>query len=160
MQKVQPIPAGFHSVTPHLVIKGAGKALEFYTKVFGAQEISRMPGPDGSSIMHAEIKIGDSMVMLNDECPEMGARGPLSIGGSPVTIHLYVDDVDAVCRKALAAGAVITMPVADMFWGDRYGKFLDPFGHHWSVATHLKDLTPAEMQQAAAAALCAPPSAT
>ena len=151
------IPEGYHSVTPHLVIKGAGKAIEFYKKAFGAQELHRMPGPDGASIMHAAIKIGDSMIMLNDECPEMRALGPQSIGGSPVTIHLYVDDVDAVVRNALAAGAIPTMPVADMFWGDRYGTLVDPFGHHWSIATHLKDLTPEEMQQAAAAAFSAPP---
>ena len=113
------VPAGFHSVTPNLVVKGAGKAIEFYKKVFGAQELSRMPGPDGTTIMHAEIKIGDSIVMLNDEFPQMGARGPQSLGGSPVTIHLYVDDVDAVFAKATAAGATTTMPVADMFWGDR-----------------------------------------
>ena len=150
------VPAGFHSVTPNLVVKGAGKAIEFYKKVFGAQELSRMPGPDGTTIMHAEIKIGDSIVMLNDEFPQMGARGPQSLGGSPVTIHLYVDDVDAVFAKATAAGATTTMPVADMFWGDRYGQLTDPFGHHWSIGTHMKDLTSQEMQQAAAAAFSAP----
>lgn len=150
------IPAGFHSVTPHLIVKGAGKAIEFYKQVFGAQELHRMPGPDGATIMHAEITIGDSIIMLNDECPEMRALGPQAIGGSPVTIHLYVDDVDAVVQRALAAGAIPTMPVADMFWGDRYGTLTDPFGHHWSIATHVKDLTPDQMQQAAAAAFAAP----
>ena len=141
------IPSGMHSVTPHLVCAGAANAIEFYKKAFGAEEQARLPGPDGK-IMHAAVKIGDSTVMLVDEMPEWGSLGPKSLKGSPVTLHLYVKDVDAFVQRAVAAGAKVTMPVADMFWGDRYGKLEDPFGHHWSVATHTRDLTAAEMQQA------------
>ena len=147
MQKAKPIPEGMHSVTPHLVCAGAASAIEFYKKAFGAVEAGRLPGPDGR-IMHAAIRIGDSTVMLVDEMPEWCALGPKSLKGSPVTIHLYVDDVDAVVARAVKAGAKITMPVEDQFWGDRYGKLEDPFGHHWSVATHLRDVSPGEMQKA------------
>ena len=147
MPAVKPIPDDMHSVTPHLVCAGAADAIEFYKKAFNAVEAGRLPGPQGK-LMHAMIRIGDSPVMLVDEMPEWGSFGPKSLRGSPVTIHLYVEDVDAVVARALAAGAKITMPVADMFWGDRYGKVEDPFGHHWSVATHIRDVSPAEMQQA------------
>ena len=147
MQKAKSIPAGMHSVTPHLICAGAAKAIEFYQKAFGAVEEARMPAPDGR-IMHAAIRIGDSTVMLVDEMPEWGALGPKSLKGSPVTIHLYVDDVDGFVARAVKAGAKVTMPVADQFWGDRYGKLEDPFGHHWSVATHVRDVTPDEMQKA------------
>ena len=147
MPAVKPIPDDMHSVTPHLVCAGAADAIEFYKKAFNAVEAGRLPGPQGK-LMHAMIRIGDSPVMLVDEMPEWGSFGPKSLRGSPVTIHLYVEDVDAVVARALAAGAKITMPVADMFWGDRYGKLEDPFGHHWSVATHIRDVSPAEMQQA------------
>ena len=147
MQKAKPIPEGMHSVTPHLVCAGAASAIEFYTKAFGAVEAGRLPGPDGR-IMHAAIRIGDSTVMLVDEMPEWGALGPKSLKGSPVTIHLYVDDVDACVARAVQAGAKVTMPVADQFWGDRYGKLEDPFGHHWSVGTHIRDVGREEMQQA------------
>lgn len=147
MPAVKPIPDDMHSVTPHLVCAGAVGAIEFYKKAFNAVEAGRLPGPQGK-LMHAMIRIGDSPVMLVDEMPEWGSFGPKSLRGSPVTIHLYVEDVDAVVARALAAGAKITMPVADMFWGDRYGKLEDPFGHHWSVATHIRDVSPAEMQQA------------
>ncbi len=139
----KPIPEGFHTVTPHLIINGAGKALEFYKKAFGAEEIFNMPGP-GGKVMHAEIKIGDSHIMLNDEFPDYGSFGPKAGGGSPVTIHLYVNNVDSMMERAVNAGAKVTMPVADMFWGDRYGKLEDPFGHHWSIATHKEDVSPAE----------------
>jgi PhnB protein len=146
-QSVKPIPEGMHTVTPHLVCAGAGAAIDFYKKAFGATETSRMPGP-GGKLMHASIRIGDSAVMLVDEMPEWGSLGPKALKGSPVVIHLYVDDVDAFTARAVAAGAKVTMPVADMFWGDRYGQLEDPFGHRWSVATHVRDVSPADMQQA------------
>jgi PhnB protein len=141
------IPQGMHSVTPHLVCADAAKAIEFYKQAFGAQESARLPGPDGR-LMHAAVKIGDSQVMLADEMPEWGSLGPKALKGSPVTIHLYVDDVDAVVERAVKAGAKVTMPVADQFWGDRYGKLEDPFGHHWSVATHVRDVGMEEAQKA------------
>ena len=146
-QSVNPIPEGMHTVTPHLVCAGAGAAIDFYKKAFGATETSRMPGP-GGKLMHASVRIGDSAVMLVDEMPEWGSLGPKALKGSPVVIHLYVDDVDAFTARAVAAGAKVTMPVADMFWGDRYGQLEDPFGHRWSVATHVRDVSPADMQQA------------
>lgn len=149
--KVKPIPEGFHSVTPHLVCAGADKALEFYKKAFGAEEICRMPGPDGKSIMHAEMRVGDSIVMLCEEYPGM-CRGPASLGGSPVTLHVYVTDTDAAFKRALGAGAQVVMPPQNMFWGDRYGKLKDPFGHEWSLATHVEDVPPEEMGKRAAAA--------
>jgi uncharacterized glyoxalase superfamily protein PhnB len=141
------IPQGMHSVTPHLVCAGAAQAIEFYKQAFGAEEGARLPGPDGR-LMHASVKIGDSQVMLVDEMPEWGALGPKSLKGTPVTIHLYVEDVDALVARAVKAGAKVTMPVADQFWGDRYGKLEDPFGHHWSVATHVRDVSMEEMQDA------------
>ena len=147
MKPVKPVPDDMHTVTPHLVCAGAAAAIDFYKKAFNAVEGGRLPGPDGR-IMHALIRIEGSAVMLVDEMPEWCAFGPKSLKGSPVTIHLYVPDVDAVVARAVAAGAKITMPVADMFWGDRYGKIEDPFGHHWSVGTHIRDVTPEEMQQA------------
>ncbi|MGH8177093.1 MAG: VOC family protein [Steroidobacter sp.] len=143
----KPIPDGMHSLTPHLVCAGAAAAIEFYKKAFNAVEEMRLPGP-GGKLMHAMVRIGDSPLMLVDESPEWGALGPKTLKGSPVTIHLQVDNVDAVVEQAVAAGAKITMPVADMFWGDRYGVLEDPFGHHWSVATHMRDLSPGEIQQA------------
>jgi PhnB protein len=145
----KPIPEGMRSITPHIVCAGAAEAIEFYKKAFGAVEISRLPG-DGGKLMHAEIRIGDSVVMLVDESPEWGMIGPKSLKGSPVTIHLYVDDVDAVVQQAVQAGAKVTVPVEDMFWGDRYGKLEDPFGHQWSVATHLREVSPEEIKQAMA----------
>ncbi|MBV9107457.1 MAG: VOC family protein [Verrucomicrobia bacterium] len=144
-RQIKPVPEGFHTITPHLVVKGASQAIEFYKKAFGAEELTRLPGPDGKSIMHAALKIGDSQLFLVDEYPEMGCKGPESGGKSPVTIHLYVQDVDSVFNGALAAGAQQIMPLADMFWGDRYGKLVDPFGHEWSLATHKEDLTPEEI---------------
>ena len=147
MPPVKPIPEGMRTVTPHLVCAGAADAIEFYEKAFGAVEMARLPGPQGK-LAHAMIRIGDSVVMLVDEFPEMDARSPKSLNGSPVTIHLYVDNVDATVERAVKAGAKITMPVADMFWGDRYGRLVDPFGHHWSVGTHLRDVSMEEAQQA------------
>ena len=145
----KPIPEGMHSLTPHLICNGAAAAIEFYKAAFGAVELTRVPGP-GGKLMHASVRIGDSALMLVDEAPEWEMFGPTALKGSPVTIHLYVKDVDATVAQAVAAGARVTMPVADMFWGDRYGTLEDPFGHRWSVATHTQDLTPEELQQAAA----------
>lgn len=147
MSKVKAVPDGMHTVTPHLICAGAADAIEFYKKAFGAVEEGRLPGPNGR-IMHAMIRIEGSAVMLVDEMPEWGALGPKSLKGSPVTIHLYVSDVDATVERAVKAGAKVTMPVADQFWGDRYGKLEDPFGHHWSVGTHIRDVGREEMQQA------------
>ena len=147
MPKIKPVPEGMHTVTPHLVCAGASEAIEFYKKAFNAVEEGRVAGPQGK-LMHAIIRIGDSGVMLVDEFPEWGSVGPKSLKGSPVTIHLYVENADAFIKRAVDAGAKITMPLADMFWGDRYGKLEDPFGHHWSVATHIRDVTPEEMQKA------------
>ena len=141
------IPDGMHTVTPHLICANASAAIEFYKKAFNATETSRLPGP-GGRLMHASLRIGDSAVMLVDEMPEHGALGPKSLKGSPVAIHLYVEDADAAAAQAVAAGAKLTMPVTDMFWGDRYGQLEDPFGHRWSIATHVRDVTPAELQQA------------
>ncbi len=148
----KPIPDGYTTVTTHLIAKGAGAAIDFYKKAFGAEELMRIPGPDGKSVMHAEMKIGNSIVMIADEFPDYGCVGPKTLGGSPVTIHLYVSDVDAAYKKAVDAGATASMPVTDMFWGDRYGKLTDPFGHHWSVATHVEDVAPEECAKRMAAA--------
>jgi PhnB protein len=146
--QVKPIPDGMHTVTPHLICAGAADAIDFYKKAFNAEEIGRMMGPQGK-LLHGLIRIGDSKVMLVDEFPDWGSFGPKSLQGSPVTIHIYVENVDAFVARAAAAGAKITMPLQDMFWGDRYGKLEDPFGHQWSVATHVRDVSPDEMQQAA-----------
>jgi PhnB protein len=151
-----PIPTGSHTITPHLIIKGAARAIEFYKRAFGAEELCRIPvsGPDGEvKIMHAAVKIGDSRVFVVDEFPERGGSGPGS--SSPVTMHLYVTDADASFAPAVEAGAKVAMPLANMFWGDRYGKLIDPFGHHWSIAEHLEDLTPEQMQQRMTAAMAA-----
>lgn len=147
MPQVKPIPEGMHSVTPHLVCAGAADAIEFYKKAFGAVEVARLPGPDGK-LMHAMVRVGDSAIMLVDENPQYGMLGPKALKGSSVTIHLYVDDADACVARAVKAGAKVTMPLDDMFWGDRYGKLEDPFGHHWSVATHVRDVSREEMQKA------------
>jgi uncharacterized glyoxalase superfamily protein PhnB len=151
---VKRIPEGCHTVTPHLVVRGAAQAIEFYQKAFGARELGRHPGPSGK-IMHAEVQIGDSRVHLNDEFPEMGSCAPPTLGGTPVVIHLWVEDVDAVFNRAVQAGAQVVMPVADMFWGDRYGLLQDPFGHRWSLASHLRDLTPEQIAAAGAGAMAA-----
>lgn len=151
--KPKPIPEGMHSLTPHLVCAGAADAIEFYKKAFGAKEGGRLAGPDGR-LMHAHLTIGDSSLMLVDEMPEWKCLGPKALGGSPVTIHLYVEDVDAVVAQAVAAGAQLTMPVADMFWGDRYGQVVDPFGHKWSIATHVRDMSPDEIAKGAKDANC------
>ena len=142
----KPIPEGMHSLTPHLVCAGAAEAIDFYKRAFNAIEQARMPGPDGK-LMHAAVQIGDSTLMLVDENPPWGLLGPKALKGSPVAIHLYVPDVDATVAQAVAAGAKVTMPVADMFWGDRYGQLEDPFGHRWSVATHTRELTSEEIRE-------------
>ena len=143
---VKPIPDGYHSVTPYLIIDGAARAIEFYKKAFGAQEIVRMPGPDGR-IGHAELRFGTSMVMLADENPEMRARGPKFIGGTPVSLMLYVDDVDKVFARAVVEGAIVERPLANQFYGDRTGGVVDPFGHRWYLATHIEDVEPEEMKR-------------
>ncbi len=143
---VQPIPEGYRTATPYLIIKGAASAIEFYKKAFGATELMRAPTPDGQ-LMHAEIQIGDSRIMLADEYPDMGYRGPQAYGGSPVSIHLYVTDVDALFQRAVAAGAKATRPVQDQFYGDRTGTLVDPFGHVWSIGTHTKDVSMEEIEK-------------
>ena len=147
MNTVQPIPTGMHTITPHLVCHSAVDAIMFYIKAFGAVELSRIPGPDGR-LMHALLKIGDSPLMLIDEFSERGLLSPLALKGSPVSIHLYVEDVDNFVALAVKAGARITFPVTDMFWGDRYARLADPYGHQWSVATHIRDVSPQEIEAA------------
>jgi len=146
-----PIPPGHENLIPHLVCDPCAEAIEFYKKAFGAEEIHRLPAPDGRKIMHAAIRIGTSFVFLADDFPEFSggkAQSPKALKGTPVTIHHYVENCDAVIKRAQDAGATVLMPAQDMFWGDRYGIVVDPFGHKWSLGTHLKDLTPAEMQAA------------
>jgi PhnB protein len=157
-KKAQPIPAGYHTVTPYLVCRGAAGAIDFYKRAFGAKEKMRMPGPNGT-VAHAEIQIGDSRVMLGDEWPEMGAKSPEALGGSAGSVFLYVKNVDAFASKAVAAGATVVMPLQDMFWGDRYGKLKDPFGHEWSIATHKEDVTAKQMAKRAQSAMSAAPGA-
>lgn len=150
-KSVQPIPAGYHAVTPYLSVRGAARAIDFYKKAFGAAEVMRVPGPDGK-LGHAEVRIGDSRIMLSDEYPEMQFLGPATRGGTTVHMHLYVKDVDAVAKKAVAAGAKLVRPVEDKFYGDRSGTLEDPFGHVWHVATHKEELSKAEMRRRAAQA--------
>ena len=145
-QAAKPIPDGMHTLTPHIICEGASDALAFYKKAFNAEELMRLPGPNGK-IMHAAIRIGDSVLMLMDDFPEWGSLGPKALKGTPAVLHLYVTNADAAIEQAVAAGAQVTMPAADMFWGDRYGQVVDPFGHRWSIATHIQDLTPEEIQQ-------------
>ena len=145
---VKGIPEGMHSLTPHLICAGAADAIEFYKDAFNAVELSRLPGAQGK-LINARLRIGDSILILMDEFPEFGARGPRFLRGSPVTIHLQVEDVDAVVKQAAAAGAYITMPAKDDSWGDRYAMLGDPFGHHWSVATHIRDVGAEELNEQA-----------
>lgn len=146
MSQVKPIPDGYGTVTPTLTVREAAQAIEFYKKAFGAQEIFRFPSPDGKTIMHAEIKIGNSIIMLNDEFPQMNCRSPQSIGGTGSSIFLYVNDADTTFNKAVSAGAKSLVPLMDAFWGDRFGSVQDPYGHVWSIATHKKDMTPEEIR--------------
>ena len=152
MASVQPIPEGYPQVTPYLCVDGAAAAIDFYGAVLGATERMRMPAPDGK-IGHAELQLGDSVIMLADESPEFGFRSPKAIGGSPVTLSVYVDDVDAVVARAEQAGATVVRPVETQFYGDRSGQFEDPFGHMWSIATHVEDVSPEEMGRRAAEAM-------
>jgi PhnB protein len=152
---VEAIPKGYHSLTPYMTVRDAARAIEFYKQAFGASEKGVMPGPDGK-IMHAELIIGDSIFMLADEFPQYGSMSPLSTGGSGMGLHIYVEDVDSAFDRAVKAGATVEMPVSDMFWGDRYGQLEDPFGHRWGIATHVRDVTPNEMQEAMQA-MCARP---
>jgi PhnB protein len=147
---VKPIPDGYHAVTPYLSVKDARAALAFYARAFGAKELFRLDQPDGR-VGHAEIQIGDSRVMLADEFPEIGSRSPVSLGGTPVSLVLYVPDVDAVVKRAVEAGAKLSRPVANQFYGDRTGGVTDPFGHVWFVATHVEDVPPEEMARRHAA---------
>lgn len=152
---VKAIPEGMHSLTPHLICAGAADAIAFYVKAFNAVELGRMPGPDGK-LIHAMLRIGDSPLMLVDEFPQWGSKSPATLGGTPVSIHLYVENADAAFQQAVDAGASVRMPLADMFWGDRYGVVVDPFGHQWSIATHIKDMSPEEMAAAGKAAMSSP----
>ena len=149
MSKVKPVPEGMNTVTPHLVCKDAAQAIDFYKKAFGADERGRLNTPDGKKVLHAAIRIGNSVIMLIDEFPEWNTVGPQTLNGSPVTIHLYVENAELVFTRAVQAGATVIMPLEDMFWGDRYGKLQDPFGHIWSIATHTRDVSHEEMAQAA-----------
>jgi PhnB protein len=149
MANVDPIPDGYPRLSPYLVVDGAARAIDFYHEVLGATERMRMPGPDGR-IGHAELQLGDSVIMLADEYPEMDVRGPKAIGGTPVTLGVYVEDVDATFEAAIAAGAEALRPVEDQFYGDRSGQFVDPFGHRWSVSSHVEDVPPDEMAKRAA----------
>lgn len=155
MANVKPIPEGYHTITPYLVVKGAAQAIDFYKKAFGANEIYRFDGP-GGKIMHAELQIGDSRFMLSDEHPEMGYTAPQSGGKAPIGLHIYVDDVDKLATQAQAAGIKVERPVADQFYGDRTGTFIDPFGHRWSIATHVEDVSEDEMERRMADAMKKP----
>jgi PhnB protein len=146
MAKVKPIPDGYHSVTPYLFIKGAADAIDYYKKVFGAKERMRMPGPNGR-VMHAELEIGDSIIMLADENLEIGAKSPKTLGGTSSTLHVYFDNVDNIAEKAVSSGAKLVRPIKDEFYGDRAGTIVDPFGHMWSIATHTEDVSPEEMKK-------------
>jgi PhnB protein len=150
--KVNAIPSGYHTLTPYLVVSDASRAIEFYKQVFGAKETVRMGGP-GGKVGHAELKIGDSMLMLSDEMPGSGNRSPQSLGGSPVSVFMYVENVDSVFDQAVKAGAKADKPPEDMFWGDRFGHLTDPFGHLWAIATHIEDVAPEEMRKRAQAAM-------
>lgn len=144
---VNPIPDGFHTATPSLVVSNSKEAIEFYKKAFGAKEIYKFPTPDGK-IMHAMIQIGDSFIMMSDEFSAMGMSSPNTLGGTSVTLHLYVKDADKTFKQAVGAGAIITMPIMNVFWGDRYGVVQDPFGHSWAIATHKIDMTPEGLRKA------------
>src|SRR5262245_32217433 len=158
--RVKPIPAGYHTVTAYLTVRDAARAIDFYTRAFGAVETMRMPSADGRTVMHAELKIGDSMVMLSDEIPGMSVcRSPQSLGGTTVGLFLYVRDVDSAFKRAADAGCKVLKPLEDMFWGDRFGSLQDPFGNQWSMATHKEDVPPKEMARRAQAAMATRPGA-
>jgi len=155
MAKVKAVPEGFNTVSPTLIVPNCVEAIALYKKAFGAEEIARMPGPDGKSTMHAEMRLGNSTVMMSDESPQWGTKSPKALGGTPVSLHLYVEDADAIFKRAVSAGCTVTMPISDAFWGDRYGKVKDPFGHEWGIGTHKEDLSPEEMGKRAQAAFAA-----
>jgi len=155
VKAVKRIPEGCHGVIPHLIVSDSNRAIEFYRKAFGAKELERMPGPDGKSVAHAHLQVGGGHLYMCDEAAAMNAMAPTSIGGTPVSLHLYVEDVDAAFPRAVEAGATVTMPLMDMFWGDRFGKLRDPFGHEWSMASHIEDVPPAEMLERGKAAFAA-----
>lgn len=146
---IRPVPEGFHAVTPHLTLKNAKQAIDFYKKAFNAEVLGLFPSPDGQGTMHAQIRIGDSMLMMGDEMPNQECKSAETLGTSPVSLYLYVPNVDATFRQAVAAGAAVVMPVADAFWGDRCGTLKDPFGYSWTIATHNRDLTPEQIQEGA-----------
>jgi PhnB protein len=148
-----PIPPGMSTITPHLAVRGAAQAMDFYKKAFGAVEVMRMPGPDGQSVAHGEMKIGNSIFFIADEWPGMELAAPQKFGGTTVSIHLYVENCDALYNQAVGAGCNATMPLMNMFWGDRFGKVTDPFGHSWSIATHIENVSPAEMAKRGAEAM-------
>lgn len=156
MTTVTPVPEDFHTITPHLVVRDAAAAVAFYARAFGAEELYRNLAPDGVSIVHSELLLGDSRFFVNEEFPEHGQRSPLAHGGSAVTLHVYVEDVDALFTRAVAAGAETLIDVADQFWGDRYGRLRDPFGHEWSLASRIEDLSPDEIHQRATTIFGAP----
>ena len=148
VRSARPVPEGYHSLTPGLIVDNAAQAIEFYKRAFGARELGRMTAPDGQRVWHAELQIGDSRLMLGDEFPDMGdCRSPKSIGGTASTVHLYVEDADAVFQRAVEAGATVTQPLMDAFWGDRYGKVTDPFGHQWGIATRQEEVSEEEMHR-------------
>ena len=151
--KVKPIPDGYHSVTPYLTLDDSAAAIDWYKKALGAEELGRMPGPDGRGVMHAELKVGDSRIMLGDESPYGDTKAPKKLGGTTMGLFIYVPDVDAAYERAIKAGAQAGMPPADMFWGDRYAKFVDPFGHSWSLGTHIEDVPDDEMPERARKAM-------
>ncbi len=151
MSKAKPVPDGMNTVTPHLVCKDAARAVEFYKKAFGAEELFRMNTPDGKKVLHVSLRIGNSAIMLAEEAPDWGSLGPETLNGTTVSMHLYVNDADSAFDQAVKAGATIKMPLADMFWGDRYGLLSDPFGHVWAVATHVRDVSLEEMKEGAKA---------
>ena len=148
--RVNPVPEEFHTITPHLVVRDVAKAVAFYHQAFNAEELYRNLAPDGKSIIHSELLLGDSRFFVNDEFPDHGSLSPVALNGSPVTLHLYVQDVDKVWDRAVGAGAEVLMPLENQFWGDRYGILRDPFGHKWSIASRLEDLSPKELNQRAA----------
>ena len=151
-RSARPVPEGYHTLTPGLVVHNAAEAIEFYKRAFGARELGRMSAPDGQTIWHAELQIGDSRLMLGDEFPDMGdVRAPKSLGGTASSLHIYVEDADAAFQRAVEAGATVSMPVMDAFWGDRYGKVTDPFGHQWGIATRQEEVSDEEMQRRAQA---------
>ena len=153
VNQVKPIPDRFNSINAYLIVNNAVEAMEFYAKAFGGETVARMPGPDGQNTLHAEMQIGDSTLMLSDENPDWGTKSPQTLGGTPIVLHLYVEDADAVFNQAVAADCEVTQAIHDAFWGDRYARIIDPFGHAWAICIHKEDLTPEEMNKRAEIAM-------